>query len=78
MSATYQLLEIVGTSSVSSDDAIRNGIRKVSGPSRQVDWFEVQETRGQVKEGQVAQFQVTLKVGIRLEDAPQRPDPSHR
>ena len=73
MSATYQLLEIVGTSSVSSDDAIRNGIRKVSGPSRQVDWFEVQETRGQV-----AQFQVTLKVGIRLVDAPQRPDPSHR
>lgn len=78
MSATYQLLEIVGTSSVSSDDAIRNGIRKVSGPSRQIDWFEVQETRGQVKEGQVAQFQVTLKVGIRLEDAPKPPDSSPR
>lgn len=78
MSATYQLLEIVGTSNVSSDDAIRNGIRKVSGPSRQIEWFQVEETRGQVKEGQVSQFQVTLKVGIRLEDGPQNPVSSHR
>ena len=78
MSATYQLLEIVGTSSVSSDDAIRNGILKVSGPSRRIDWFQVQETRGQVNEGQVVQFQVTLKVGIRLEEASQRSTPPNR
>lgn len=78
MTTTFQLLEIVGTSQVSSDDAIRNGIRKVSSPSRQVDWFEVKETRGQVKEGQVTQFQVTLKVGIRLEESLARQDPSPR
>ena len=70
MSPTYQLLEIVGTSANSVDDAIRNGILKISGPTRRIDWFEVIETRGQVTEGRVSQFQVTLKVGIRLEDNP--------
>ena len=70
MSPTYQLLEIVGTSANSVDDAIRNGIHKISGPTRRIDWFEVVETRGQVTEGRVSQFQVTLKVGIRLEDHP--------
>lgn len=74
MSPTYQLLEIVGTSPASTDDAIRNGILKISGPTRRIDWFEVLETRGQVTDGRVSQFQVTLKVGIRLEDGPsQRP-----
>ena len=63
----YQLLEIVGTSPVSSDDAIRNGIEKASLGQHRLDWFQVIETRGQIHDGKVAQFQVIMKVGMRLD-----------
>ena len=64
----YKKVEIVGTSDVSVDDAIRNGIERASKTLKHVDWFEVTETRGNVRGGKVAQFQVVMKVGFRLEE----------
>ena len=64
---TYRIIEIVGTSPESTDAAIRNGIARASQTLRGLDWFEVQSVRGELEDGQVAHFQVTLKVGFRLE-----------
>lgn len=64
----YKLVEIVGTSSVSSDDAIRNAVEKASKTLEYLDWFQVVETRGHIADGKVAHFQVVLKVGYRLTD----------
>jgi dodecin len=63
----YKLVEIVGTSSTGTDDAIRNAITTAAQTIRQIDWFQVVETRGHVVDGEVAHFQVTLKIGFRLE-----------
>jgi flavin-binding protein dodecin len=65
--SAYQLLEIVGTSPISSDDAIRSGIEKATLTHRKLDWFQVIETRGQIRDGKVMQFQVIMKVGMRLD-----------
>ncbi|MCU1478714.1 MAG: dodecin family protein [Subtercola sp.] len=65
---TYRLTEIVGTSPEGTDAAIRNGIERASATIRNIDWFEVISTRGELEDGKVANFQVTLKVGFRLED----------
>ena len=65
---TYRVTEIVGTSPESTDQAIRNGIERAARTLRHVDWFQVTEVRGQVKDGAVEHFQVGLKVGFRLED----------
>jgi flavin-binding protein dodecin len=65
---TYKLVEIVGTSPDSLQQAIRNGVAKASSSLRNLDWFEVTEIRGQIADGDVAHFQVTMKVGFRLED----------
>ena len=62
----YKLVELVGSSTLSSDDAIRNAIETAAKTLRHIDWFEVLETRGHVADGKVAHFQVTLKVGFRL------------
>lgn len=64
---TYKLIELVGSSTSSSDDAIRNAIVKASATIKHIDWFQVIEMRGHVKDGAVAHFQVTLKVGFRIE-----------
>lgn len=64
----YKMIELVGSSPNSTDDAIRNAIARAGKTLRNLDWFEVLETRGQLVDGKVAHFQVTLKVGIRLED----------
>ena len=66
---TYRLTEIVGTSPDGIDDAIRNGLRRAAATLRRVDWFEVTDLRGQVSEGDIEHFQVTMKVGFRLEDS---------
>jgi flavin-binding protein dodecin len=63
----YKLVDIVGSSPTSSDEAIRNAIAAAAKTLRRIDWFEVVETRGHVADGKVAHFQVTLKVGFRLE-----------
>lgn len=62
----YRITEIVGTSTESSDDAIRKGIARANETLRNLDWFEVTETRGHIENGTVAHFQVTLKVGFKL------------
>ncbi|HEU4467123.1 MAG TPA: dodecin [Agromyces sp.] len=64
----YRVTEIVGSSPESTDTAIRNAIARATSTLRHVDWFEVVSTRGVVADGDVAHFQVTLKVGFRLED----------
>ena len=65
---TYRVTEIVGTSPDGIDEAIRNAIRRASTTLRHVDWFEVTQVRGQIKDGDVEHFQVGMKVGFRLED----------
>ena len=68
MSGTvYRKTEIVGVSETSVSNAIETAIARATQTLRNVDWFEVGEIRGQVKDGKVSQYQVTLKVGFRLE-----------
>ncbi|GAB2585886.1 hypothetical protein Aab01nite_52310 [Paractinoplanes abujensis] len=64
----YRLTEVVGSSQESVDDAIRTAIRKAAQTVRNIEWFESQEIRGQVVDGDVAYFQVRLKIGFRVED----------
>ena len=63
----YKVLELTGTSTSSSDDAIRNAIARASSSVRNLRWFEVLETRGEVDAGQVTRWQVTIKAGFKLE-----------
>jgi flavin-binding protein dodecin len=65
---TYRVTEIVGTSPEGTDAAIRNGLSRATKTLRNVDWFEVVSTRGELENGEIAHFQVTLKVGFRLDD----------
>jgi flavin-binding protein dodecin len=65
---TYVVNEIVGTSTDDVNSAIRNGIRRASATLRNLDWFELVEVRGAIVAGDVAHYQVTMKVGFRLED----------
>jgi flavin-binding protein dodecin len=63
----YRLSEIVGSSQTSVDDAIRTAIRKAAETVRNIEWFQTEEIRGQVVDGDVAYFQVRLKVGFRVD-----------
>ena len=63
----YKLLEVVGSSTTGTDDAIRNAIETAAKTVRNIDWFEVTETRGHVANGKVAHYQVSVKIGFRLE-----------
>jgi len=63
----YRLSEIVGSSQTSVDDAIRTAVRKAAETVRNVEWFETKEIRGHVVDGDVAHFQVTLKLGFRVD-----------
>jgi flavin-binding protein dodecin len=65
---TYRVTEIVGTSNEGIDAAIRNAVRRASATLRHLDWFEVTQVRGQIKDGDVEHIQVGLKIGFRLED----------
>jgi dodecin len=65
---TYKLIELVGSSPVGTDDAIRNAIAKAALTIKHMDWFEVIETRGHILNGQIAHYQVTIKIGFRIED----------
>jgi dodecin len=65
----YRLVDVVGSSKVGADDAIRNAIETAAKSIRNIEWFEVVETRGHVVAGKVAHFQVTLKIGFRFEGA---------
>jgi flavin-binding protein dodecin len=64
----YRLTEVVGSSPTSIDEAIRTAVRKASETVRNIEWFQTDEIRGQVVDGDVAYFQVSLKLGFRVED----------
>ena len=66
---TYSVSEIVGSSPDGVDQAIRNGIARASRTLRNLDWFEVTEIRGHLDDGDIGHFQVTMKVGFRLDDS---------
>ena len=66
--STYRVTEIVGTSPDGTDAAIKSGLERASRTLRNIDWFEVVSTRGHVEDGAIHHFQVTLKVGFRLDD----------
>lgn len=63
----YKVIELAGSSSKSTDEAIENAISRASKTLNNLDWFEVMETRGHIANGKVAHYQVKLKVGFRLE-----------
>jgi flavin-binding protein dodecin len=65
---TYRVTEIVGTSPEGVDQAVRNGIERAAKTLRHLDWFEVTQIRGQVKDDTVEHVQVGMKIGFRLED----------
>jgi flavin-binding protein dodecin len=64
----YKTVEITGSSPAGVKEAIDRAIAKASETLRHLDWFEVTEIRGQIAESRVAHYQVTLKIGFRLED----------
>lgn len=64
---TYKLVQIVGTSDQSVDDAIQGGIEKAAASVHGLDWFQVDEIRGRIEDGKAAQFQVIMRVGFRLD-----------
>ena len=63
----YKSVEVTGSSSESIDDAIRTAVAKASQSLRHLEWFEVEDVRGHLQDGQVAHLQVTVKIGFRLE-----------
>jgi len=66
---TYKKLEIVGTSPNSIEEAIQNAISETSNSVSNLDWFEVIETRGHIVDNKVTHFQVTIKIGFRIENS---------
>jgi flavin-binding protein dodecin len=65
---TYKHIELTGSSSESSDQAIQNAISKASETVKNLHWFQVVDTRGYIEEGGVKYWQVTIKVGFRIGD----------
>ena len=71
----YRVAEIVGTSTHGVDDAIRNAVERAKQTLRNLDWFEMTEIRGHLSDGQVADWQVTVKIGFRLDETDAGGDP---
>ena len=67
MPDTYKIIELVGTSPVSFAEAVKAAIAEASSTVRHMDWFQVVEERGRITDGKVAEFQVTVKVGFKIE-----------
>ena len=65
---TYKVVDLVGTSPDSVDQAIRNAIERANKTLRGLDWFEVSEIRGHIQNGQIGHYQVTMKVGFQIID----------
>lgn len=63
---TYKKIEIVGSSRTSIEEAINNALAECAKSVRNLEWFEVVETRGHIEDGKVGHYQVTLKVGFRI------------
>lgn len=66
---TYKLIDIVGSSPSSIEEAIQNALAETAKTVRNLEWFEVIETRGHIVDGKVGHYQVTLKVGFRIGDS---------
>jgi flavin-binding protein dodecin len=66
---SYKKVELVGSSAESIEDAINNALAECAKTVRNMDWFEVTETRGHIANGKVGHYQVTLKVGFRIADS---------
>lgn len=64
----YKKVELVGSSKTSIEAAIENAIETANSSLNNLDWFEVTETRGHIENGKVSHYQVTLKVGFRIEN----------
>ncbi len=67
MPGTYKVTELVGTSPTSFAEAVKAGVAEAAKTVRNMDWFEVAEMRGRIVEGKVQEFQVTLKIGFKIE-----------
>lgn len=65
----YRVIQIVGSSEKSVDDAIQRAVSRASQTLRNLRWFEVVETRGHIEDGKVQHYQVTLKIGFTIADA---------
>jgi len=65
--AVYKVTEVVGTSTESIHQAVRNAIDKAAQTLRNLDWFEVKEVRGHIENNQLGHFQVVVKLGFRME-----------
>lgn len=63
----YKYIEVVGSSTTGTDDAIRNAISKAAETVHNLDWYEVTESRGHIADGKIAHYQVTVKIGFRLD-----------
>ena len=66
--AVYRRTDLVGSSKQSVSDAIETAIARAAKTLRHIEWFEVSEIRGRVQDGKVAQYQVSIKVGFRVEE----------
>jgi dodecin len=66
----YRVIELVGTSESSIEDAVKSAIERAHKTIRNLRWFEVAKTSGHIEDGKVRHFQVTLKVGFTMEEAP--------
>ncbi|NKL21255.1 dodecin [Rhizobium leguminosarum] len=64
----YKKVELIGSSSVSVNEAIESAISRASKSMRNLEWFEVDQIRGDIKDGAVSHYQVVIKVGFRIED----------
>ncbi|SAL49383.1 hypothetical protein AWB73_05085 [Caballeronia turbans] len=64
----YKLLEVTGSSAISSDDAVQAALEKASATVHNLEWFNIQEVRGHIEGGKILHWQVTLKAGFRIED----------
>ena len=67
MAGTYKIMELVGTSPISFAEAVKAGVADAAKTIRHMDWFEVVEERGRIVDGAVQEFQVTMKVGFKIE-----------
>jgi flavin-binding protein dodecin len=64
----YKKVELIGSSQTSVTDAIETAIARASKTMRNLDWFEVEQIRGHIRDGAVAHYQVVMKVGFRIDD----------
>lgn len=63
----YKTIEVIGSSTQGNDDAIRNAIAKAAETVHNMDWYEVVESRGHIENGAIGHYQVTVKIGFRLD-----------